>query len=84
MASGHVTRRDVEKIAESIFDPDSPVSNDVAISSIVGYVLTMPRWTDLPPHVRGFVLKALLECRVTNILDDDSTVLLTDDEDNDA
>jgi len=36
---------------------------------VKGYVITAPNFDDLPEHVRGFILKGILESKVENILD---------------
>lgn len=83
LVGGHITNREVEFIARSIFDGQtrSSVDNDDILD---GYVVKACDFDTLPDHVKGFVLKAIRAFRVENILDyatnEEENLPLTDDD----
>ncbi len=63
LAGGHISRGEVESIARSIFDGKTTMAGPE------GYVITASSFDALPEHVRGFIVKAVLEFSVENVLD---------------
>jgi hypothetical protein len=63
LRDGHISIGEVCKIAESIFDGQTTSAGPE------GYMITAVHFEDLPNHVRGFILKGILEFKVQNILD---------------
>ena len=63
MVAGEVTRGDVEKIARMIFNGVTQHNGPE------GYTLTVANFDNLPEHVRGFIVKGVLESSIENILD---------------
>lgn len=63
LAGSHITKSEVRKIARDIFNGETTGAGPE------GYVITAVNFDDLPEHVQGFVLKAILEFKVENVLD---------------
>ena len=68
LAGGHITKGDVKNIARSIFDGGN-TAEGTGQGGLEGYTITACLFDDLPDHVQGFVLKAILEFKVQNFLD---------------
>ena len=64
LINGHTSRGDVERIARRLF-----VDTNELIGVIDGYVINLPNFDDLPEHVQGFIVKAILFSTVENVLD---------------
>ncbi len=63
MIGQHIGRGEVECIARALFNDATTMAGPQ------GYLVTGVNFDDLPPHVQGFILKAILEFSVENILD---------------
>jgi hypothetical protein len=63
LAEGHISYGEVERIATSIFNGTTTAAGPE------GYIITACRLDSLPAHVRDFIVKAILEFKVTNVLD---------------
>lgn len=63
LADNHITLGDANLIASGLFDGETVVDGPD------GYVVTLPKFTDLPSHVQGFIIKAVLESSLKNIFD---------------
>lgn len=63
LAGGHIELGEVKKIAKTIFDGETTAAGPE------GYVITAVDFDDLPDACQQFVVKAILEFRVNNILD---------------
>ena len=63
MTDGHLSLHEVHNIARTMFDGETTTAGPE------GYVITAVSFDDLPPHVQGFIAKAILEFKVENILD---------------
>lgn len=63
MIGGHIGRSEIDAIARTLFD------GKTAAAGPEGYIITAVAYDDLPKHVRDFILKAILEFSVENILD---------------
>ena len=61
--SGHLSVGDVETIARTIFNEHTTMAGPA------GYIITACNYDDLPPHVREFIRKAILQFKVKNVLD---------------
>ena len=59
----HITLREVEDIARSVFDGKTTAAGPE------GYVITAATYDELPPHLRDSVRKAFFHCTVENVLD---------------
>lgn len=68
LTTGHVSLTDVRNVARMIFDGKTTAAVPME-SAIEGYVITACKFDDLPEHVRGFVIKAVLAFGVENVLD---------------
>lgn len=62
----HVSRLSVKKLAQTIFDGKSVVTT---VEGLEGYVVTLPRFDDLSDPTKQYIVKALLDARVANVLD---------------
>ncbi len=80
LIAGIISGQDTQRICEGIFDGETTAAGP-GQGGLQGYILTACKFTDLPPHVQGFVAKAILEFKVENVLDaaeaDDSLELAT-------
>lgn len=74
LTEGHITLGDVKKIARDIFDGETTGAGPE------GYLLTAAKFDDLPNHVQGFIVKAILEFKVENVLDKPRDGLFMDDD----
>ncbi len=63
MIGGHIGRSEVETIARALFNDATTMAGPE------GYLVTGVNFDDLPEHVRGFIIKAILEFSVENVLD---------------
>ncbi len=63
--AGVISDRDVGLIAAGIFDGVE------AVSDIEGYVITLPKYEELPDACQQFIRKALMFSAVRNVLDGD-------------
>ena len=63
MIGGHVGRNEIDAIARTLFDGVTTAAGPE------GYIITSVSYDKLPPHVQGFIAKAILEFNVENILD---------------
>lgn len=63
MAGGYVGRNEVETIARALFNDATTMAGPE------GYLVTGVNYDDLPPHVQGFIVKAILQFSVENVLD---------------
>ena len=61
----HISLREVEDIARSVFDGETTMAGPE------GYLVTACKYDDLPQHIRDFVRKAFLSFTVKNVLDAD-------------
>ena len=86
LAGGHITKGDVKNIARSIFDGGN-TAEGTGQGGLEGYTITACLFDDLPDHVQGYVVKAILEFKVENFLDvkaeadciaDDSGMVIAD------
>lgn len=68
LAAGHISLTDVRNIARMVFNGETTAAGP-AEGGIEGYVLTACKFDDLPEHVQGFVIKAILAFGVENVLD---------------
>jgi len=68
LANGHITVGDVKNIARSIFDGHN-TADGTGQGGLEGYIITACVFDDLPDHVQGFIVKAVLEFKVQNFLD---------------
>lgn len=68
MMSGNASAQDIQRIAEGIFDGETTAAGP-AQGGLECYVITACKFTDLPLHVQGFIVKAILEFKVENVLD---------------
>ncbi len=75
LAGGHITLGEVRNIAKSLFDGETTAAGPE------GYIITAVALDKLPDHVQQFIVKAILEFRVTNVLDV-VNINLVDGEDN--
>ncbi len=64
-AAGILSDHDVGRIAAGIFDGVE------AVNDIEGYVLTLPKYEELPDSCQQFIRKALMFSAVRNVLDND-------------
>ena len=60
---GHLSRAEVTNIAKSLFDGKTEMAGPD------GYVITACDYDKLPEHIQGFIFKAILDFKATNILD---------------
>jgi hypothetical protein len=60
---GTLSKFEVETIAQSVFGKKLGKAHTKELS--MPYEVTLPKWEDLPEHVRGFVLKAFLEANAS-------------------
>lgn len=63
LIGGHINRSEIETIARAIF------TDATTMAGPEGYLVTGANFDDLPPHVQGFIVKAILEFGVKNVLD---------------
>ena len=63
LIGGHINRGEIEAIARALF------TNATTMAGPEGYLVTGVNFDDLPPHVQGFIVKAILEFKVKNVLD---------------
>ncbi len=63
MIGQHIGRNEIEAIARTMFDGKTTAAGPE------GYIITAVAYDDLPKHVRDFVMKAILEFSVENVLD---------------
>jgi hypothetical protein len=63
MIGGYVGRNEIEAIARALFNDETTMAGPE------GYVITGVNYDALPPHVQGFIIKAILEFKVENVLD---------------
>lgn len=68
LANGHITIGDAKNIARSIFDGHN-TADGTGQGGLEGYTITACNFDDLPDHVQGFIVKAILEFQVQNFLD---------------
>ncbi len=68
LAGGHITIGDVRNVARSIFDGEN-TADGTGQGGLEGYVITACMFDELPDHVQGFLVKAILEFKVQNFLD---------------
>ena len=64
MIAEGLTTGDVQKIARGIFNGDTELAHGPE-----GYVVIAPKWDDLPTLAKDFIVKALLESHIMNVLD---------------
>ncbi len=67
LAGGHITIGDVKSIARTMFDGEQVT--DAGEGGLEGYVIEACTFDELPIHVQGFIIKAILEFKVQNFLD---------------
>ncbi len=82
LIGGHINRGEIEAIARALF------TDATTMAGPEGYLVIGVNFDDLPPHVQGFIVKAILEFKIKNVLDanevDDDEITEgpeTDDED---
>lgn len=63
MVGQYIGRNEIESIARTFFDGKTTAAGPE------GYVITAVSYDDLPAHVQGFILKAILEFKIENVLD---------------
>ena len=68
LLGNHITKGDVKNIARSIFDGNN-TAEDTGQGGLEGYTITACVFDELPDHVQGFIVKAILEFKVENFLD---------------
>lgn len=68
LVAGHISLTDVRGIARMIFDGKTTAAGPLE-GAVSGYVLTACKFDDLPEHVRGFVIKAILAFGVENVFE---------------
>jgi len=68
LAGGHITSGDVKNIARSMFDGKN-TADGTGQGGLEGYIITACTFDELPDHVQGFIVKAILEFKVQNFLD---------------
>lgn len=83
LAAGHISLTDVRNVAREIFDGKTTAIGPLQ-GGISGYVLTASQFNDLPEHVQGFVIKAILAFGVENVLDAEKPDYLSRDSDDAA
>lgn len=66
MQAGDLTMGEARRITVNIFD-----SKVIVPQNVIPYSVTMPAFNDLPDHVQQFVIKAMLESAIVNLLDAD-------------
>lgn len=60
MTTGDLTMGEARKLASQIFR-DTNILDD---KDVVPYDVTLPNLSDLPAHVQGFIIKAVLESKI--------------------
>lgn len=78
--AGHITLGDVRTVARDILSTYSS-ENPTKAESLNGYIITPPSFDDLPDHVQGFFVKAVLGSTIENIFD--QTAANDEEEDDD-
>ena len=73
LAGGHIVLGEVRNIAKSIFD------GQMTAAGPEGYIITAARFDDLPDSCQQFIIKAVLEFKVTNVLDAVEPTVLAED-----
>lgn len=73
MESGNLTRGEVRKLARLVFDGKTKLSQ-----SHVPYGVTLPVFDDLPEHVQGFIVKAILNSKLSTLWDHENPGYPTD------
>ena len=68
LAGGHISLTDVRSIARTIFNGETTAAGPTE-GGLEGYVITASQFDDLPEHVQGFVIKAILAFKVENVLE---------------
>ena len=68
LIGNHITVGDVRNIARSMFDGKN-TADGTGQGGLEGYVIKACSFDDLPVHVQGFIVKAILEFQVENFLD---------------
>ncbi len=63
LAGGHIVLGEVRNIAKSIFD------GKMTAAGPEGYIITAAKFDDLPDSCQQFIIKAVLEFKVTNVFD---------------
>lgn len=80
LAAGHISLTDVRNVAREIFDGKTTAAGP-GQGGLEGYVLTASQFDDLPEHVQGFVIKAVLAFGVENVLDAEKFAHTSDEQD---
>ena len=63
LGEGHIEVGEIRKIARGIFDGETTAAGPE------GYLITAANFDDLPDACQQFIIKAVLEFHVTNVLD---------------
>lgn len=63
LIAGHIDKSEVRAIARSIFDGKTQGAGPE------GYLFTAAKWDDLPETAKQFIMKAILEFKVENVLE---------------
>lgn len=64
MIAGDLTMGEARRLTRKVFN-----GNEVLVQDLIPYTITVPNLDDLPDHVTSFVIKAMLEASIVNVMD---------------